>query len=243
VNTAFSLTLKAGDSILAENSYDLILATRAWSTGQLPALALYDPHHIAPPVLTASAATMQVASLDSVPAGHLLVIAGADQVLAQTGATEAVRRFAAAGECVLLLHPRAELSVLFPSVVLSYREAEGENVWMKVPEAEAFDGLEPLDLCWFQTTEPAVPRACSGTYRVAIGRPEITALAQVVDRHGYLKKTEDIIELSGSPLVELRTGTGVVLASEMIFSTADRDPIAERLLTNLLRQARNRTEA
>ena len=69
---------------------------------------------------------------------------------------------------MLLLHPRAKLGALFPSAVLSYREAEGENVWMKVPEAEAFDGLEPLDLCWFQTTEPAVPRACSGTYRVAI---------------------------------------------------------------------------
>ena len=243
VDTTFLLTLKAGDSILAENSYDLILATRDWSVGQMPALALYDPQHLGPAVLSDNAATMRLSSLDSIPPGHLLVIAGADQVLAQTGAAEAVRRFAAAGERVLLLHPKAELSSLFPSAVLSYREAEGENVWMKVPEAEAFDGLEPMDLCWFQTTEPAIPRACSGTYRVAIGRPEITALAEVVDRHGYLKKMEDIIELSGSPLVELRIGAGVVLASEMIFSTADRDPIAARLLTNLMRHARNLADA
>ena len=53
VDAAFSLTLKAGDSILAENTYDLILATRAWSMGEMPSLALYDPHHVAPTVMSA----------------------------------------------------------------------------------------------------------------------------------------------------------------------------------------------
>ncbi|MGB7158305.1 MAG: hypothetical protein WBD40_09590 [Tepidisphaeraceae bacterium] len=38
----------------------------------------------------------------------------------------------------------------------------------------------------------------------------------------------------GAPLVEIRLGKGVVIASEMRLSARGRDPIAERLLANIV---------
>jgi hypothetical protein len=38
----------------------------------------------------------------------------------------------------------------------------------------------------------------------------------------------------GSPLIELRSGRGLLIGCEMMLEAADQDPIAARLLTNLL---------
>ena len=45
-------------------------------------------------------------------------------------------------------------------------------------------------------------------------------------------------KIAGSPLVEIRLGKGTVIASEMVLSAKDRDPIAGRLLSNLLKTLR-----
>jgi hypothetical protein len=93
----------------------------------------------------------------------------------------------------LLLHPRSQLVALYPSQIGAYRDVEGENVWMKIPEADVFAGIEPLDLRWFQQASASVPRACSGVYHVSHDQRDATVLAQVIDRHGYLKKPEDVV--------------------------------------------------
>jgi hypothetical protein len=177
-----------------------------------------------------------VDSLDAAFSRNAIVIAGADQVLAQPGAGQALVRFVAAGGRALLLHPAAQFPALFPLQVSAYRTAEGENVWMKIPESSVFQGIQPLDLCWFQAGNGAVPRACSGVYRINRTRTDAIALAEVVDRHGYLKKSEDVVHISGSPLIELHSGRGLVIACEMMLQAADRDPIAAKLLTNVLKR-------
>jgi hypothetical protein len=59
--------------------------------------------------------------------------------------------------------------------------------------------------------------------------------AEIIDWHGYLKRTEDVVNFSCSPLMKLHPGRGVVLGCEMQLESAGADPIAARLLTNLLR--------
>lgn len=97
-----------------------------------------------------------------------------------------------------------------------------------------FDGIAVLDLCRFQAAAGAVPRACSGVYRVDRTSRSAASLAEVIDRHGYLKKPEDVVNISGSPLVELCFENSIMLACEMILEATNRDPITARLLTNLL---------
>jgi hypothetical protein len=60
-------------------------------------------------------------------------------------------------------------------------------------------------------------------------------LAEVIDIHGYLKTPADLAKYSGSPLVQLNAGKGKVIASEMMLLEAPQDPIAGRLLVNLIK--------
>ena len=73
-------------------------------------------------------------------------------------------------------------------------------------------------------------------YRIDRARTDAVALAEVFDRHGYLKKPEDVVHISGTPLIEVRSGRGLLIGCEMMLEAADRDPIAARLLTNLLKR-------
>lgn len=229
------LRLLQGSDVIGGNEYELTLATRSWASGGLPEVDLYDPFGTAPLPLRQSTNTHKLESLNSLSPRRALVIADADQVLARASAAQHLQGFTAAGGSVLLLHPRAQLSALFPSHVSTYRAVEGESVWMSIPESPAFQGIAPLDLCWFQAGAGAVPQACSGVYRVNHPNPAAIPLAEVVDRHGYLKKTEDVVNFSGSPLVELRPGRGVALGCEMQLEAAGEDPVAAKLLTNLLK--------
>ncbi len=95
-------------------------------------------------------------------------------------------------------------------------------------------GLEALDLSWFELGAKTIPTACSGGYAIDRGRDDVVALADSCDFHGYLKKEQDIVKFSGVPLVEMDLGKGRVVASEMTLEAAPSDPIARRLLGNLL---------
>jgi len=66
------------------------------------------------------------------------------------------------------------------------------------------------------------------------GREAVSALAEVVDIHGYLNSHKDFLKISGSPLIELRLGKGRIVASEMMLLEAPPDPNAGRLLSNLI---------
>ncbi len=58
--------------------------------------------------------------------------------------------------------------------------------------------------------------------------------AEATNIHGYLKTLSDFEMVYGSPLIDLRAGNGRLLASEMIFDETVEDPIAGRLLANLV---------
>jgi hypothetical protein len=59
-------------------------------------------------------------------------------------------------------------------------------------------------------------------------------LAEVVDVHGYLKTPSDLEKCSGTPLVDLQYRKGRVFASKMMLLEAPSDPIAGKLLSNLI---------
>ena len=138
------------------------------------------------------------------------------------------------GGRALLLGAGPQLPKIFPELIDAYRPCAGEIVSMRVPESPVFNGLDPLDLAWFELGSGVIPRACRGTYSIRRSSSAVSALASVVDIHGYLQSYKDFPKISGSPLVELRIGKGTIIASEMMMIEAPLDPIAGKLLSNLL---------
>jgi beta-galactosidase len=234
VEASLVFRFEAGGTMRSENDYEVTIATESWAKATLlreNSSLVLDPYSEAPKLLD-TLGLRTIASFDLLAGSQSLIIAGADRVLAETDAAKRLHEFVAGGGKVLLLNAGGRLAELYPAQINAYRDNEGENVWMGIPESPVFTGIAALDLCWFDQGQGNLPRACRGVYRVPHGRDDVTALAYVVDRHGYLKKTEDLMQISGSPLLELRIGRGSIVASEMMLSA--EDPIAGRLLTNLI---------
>jgi Glycosyl hydrolases family 2, TIM barrel domain/Glycosyl hydrolases family 2/Glycosyl hydrolases family 2, sugar binding domain len=246
VDGSLRLRLIKKDVVLSDNDYDVTLATRAWAEqglSEIGNVALLDPFGEAPRGLR-NLKLKQVSSVQQLMKGQQLVVAGAEKVLAAQELADGIDQFVREGGRALLLNPRTKLAEHYPSLVAQYRVCDGQIVGMQIPESRVFSEIEPLDLSWFERGAGNIPLACSGVYQVN-RQPEITCLASTVDIHGYLRTPEEVVRVSGSPLVELRAGKGTILASEMLVEADFRDPIAGRLLSNLihhLRDVGNRSE-
>jgi beta-galactosidase len=236
VDAQLVFKLKANGKIISENSYDIVVATKSWADGgdkrKSSNIVLIDPYGKTSDVL-ADVALTKVASMDAVKGNKLLIVGDTDSFISQPAEIGKLREFVSRGGRVLLLHPESFLTQLCPDKVKAYRSKKGEIATMHIPESPVFAGIEPLDLAWFERGGRRLPMACDGVYQIA-ENSDTTALASQMDIHAYLQKPSDVEKYIGTPLVEIRIGKGRVVASEICFESGPSDPIARRLLSNVL---------
>ncbi len=240
INAQLVLKLEAGGKVVSQNSYDMVVATPEWARGGLSAsgkkMLVFDPAHQSDKALE-GLGVINLTSLEELKDGgtETLVLGDAAKTLANAQAAARVKAFVESGGQLLLLNPGAQLPLFLPDQISGYRATKsGEVATMHIAESNVFAGLEPLDMAWFELGSPKLPLACRGVYTINRTRPEVEALADHCDIHAYLKKKSDIIALTGSPLVRIRLGKGTILASEMALDAAPNDPIARRLVFNLV---------
>jgi hypothetical protein len=234
MDTTLSLRYEIDGAIRSENTYEVMIATPTWAvSGLRRSVALLDLAGI-DSILRRISNVKPIQSFADTNLKDLIVVADAIHALSDPRDITAFRSFIENGGRALLLGTGTQLPKVFPEFIEGFRPCPGEIVSMRVPESPVFDGLDPLDLVWFELGNGSIPRACHGTYSIRRNREEVSALAEVVDIHGYLRTSTDFIKISGSPLVELRVGKGRVVASEMMLLEAPLDPIAGRLLSNLI---------
>jgi beta-galactosidase len=240
VDAQLVLKLGAGGKVVAQNNYGITVATQAWAVGEgqsgANAVSVFDPTHQSDATLQ-GLSVAPLASLDRLKAGapEVLILGNAETALRDSTAVAEVKQFVREGGNVLLLNAGKQLPLLFPKQATGYRITNsGEVATMHIPESPVFTGLEPLDMSWFDLGSEHLPIACRGVYSIDRSRNDVVALADHCDIHAYLKKQEDIKALSGSPIVEIKWGKGTVVASEMALEAAPNDPIARRLLSNMI---------
>ena len=236
MNVELVLRLTANGTTISENIYDIVLATPAWANGAMrkrTAVFLVDPHQRSAAILS-GIKTKVIRSVSAAHSGSLIIIGDPENFARRAADVEQLREFLRHGGNVLMLHPGHVLPRLFPEQVHGFQAKQGEIVTLRAWTSPVFSGIQPLDPAWFEVGGRHVPVACTGVHHVAEDRKEVTALAAQCDIHGYLKKPTDVIKVSGSPLVELRIGKGRLLASELYLEAGKVDPIARRLLTNIL---------
>lgn len=220
--------LLADGKLLAENGYDITLASRDWSERSPKGLVLYDPQKNLPASRVQKLTrleTLEALTPQTVPA--LIVAQGA---LTETAA-QALSNYLQAGGRALLLNPGALVTRIAPQIKGFRALKDAEIVTFNRPGSPAFDGLEPLDLSWFYHGQGKRPVACTGVYSVE--RKEVDVLAEHCQIHGYLQQRDDIFKYLGVPLAKVKVGKGTLVASEMAL-TAWEDPVAQRLFSNLM---------
>lgn len=231
------LRLEAGGQVLSENSYDVTLATTGWANDDdyTPApLTLWDPGRQSTELFTGLSVTTISSPAEASPA-NLLVVGSLTGISLTTDQVKTLQAFVDHGGHVLMLHPGENLAKLFPDQITGFKAKAGEIVSLHVPESPVFSGIEPLDLAWFDVPNRELPLACTGVYSIPAVHPSVTELAWQCDLHGYLNNRLDLSSVSGSPLLEIHSGSGRLLASEMALESGAIDPIPHRLLLNAIR--------
>jgi hypothetical protein len=162
----------------------------------------------------------------------------------------------------VLLHDNGNLVVeLFPDQIHDYKSKPMGIVTPQDYGRSIFDGIDPTDLSWFFQSENLpgspkpgyVPYAANGIYNIWYS-DDVLVLAESTAIHGYLetvssqelvdkpgtmpnvdvyRNSKSFDELHGYPLFQVKKGNGAAIISSMLFE-ADQDPIANKLLINVL---------
>ena len=234
------LRLTRGGRVLSANDYDVVVGARVWAAGDVPAVALVDGGGRMAGVLdTLGVRYKKFGSVDTAMAsGGVLVLSGLNAGNTSLDELRRLRGYVAGGGKVVWLGAGAMAGMVYPEDIKGVLEWKGEIMNMDLPESPVFDGLEPMDLRYFNDNRREPPAVCAGAFQVE-RRPGLSAPASFTRVHGYLQgqiaQREAALEkLRGFPIVRI-DDKGVLLLSQVMTEKAATDPVAGRLLTNMIR--------
>ncbi|MDB5125559.1 MAG: glycosyl hydrolase family 2 [Mucilaginibacter sp.] len=238
------LKLVAGGKTVSENYYDVLLANKAGlNTAKLAGkkIALYDAGKQISPSLD----FLGIKYVPSSTLAELLkqkadvyVLSGLDSVSTTAEDIKSIRNLIAGGGKVLLPSSGDVARILYPEYIRSVMKVNGEITTMDIPESDIFNGIEPLETRYLNNNKRESPAAISGAYRIN-RNPNIEALASFTKIHGYLPgqvkdRVKRLDEIKGFSIVKIKDHDGEVLLSEMMLDKTVTDPVAGKLLVNML---------
>jgi len=235
-NLKFSLWI--ANEKIAENEYNLIISNKDWVANKnkpSKVIELFDPIGSSKKVLEQlEIPVVDIQNLDAIK-GDLLIIANIDELKKTPNNWQNLIEFSKEGGKVLMIHPGKHILSLLPDKIESILDKPGRIVNMHIPESKAFIDINPLELSWWQPSHDKYPTACKRSYRLRTNNSE-EKLCTFIEVHSYLggDRGKQLNEMSGSPLVEFKVGKGIIIASEMDVNVGWKDPIAGKLLTNLI---------
>lgn len=173
-----------------------------------------------------------------------------DNVKIINGQTEFTTEYAAElrkyhdnGGKLLLLNSPALAQAVFPEYITGWHvPTEGDIVVMERPDEDVFDGLDALDLRYFNNNKREIPTACHAVLH-AKRNGHVEELASQMKIHAYLddKNLEDrvkrIEDMRGLTMMSV---DGHSIISTMATDKAETDPIAGKLLANMVNNLNQR---
>lgn len=243
INARLVLKLVEKGKTVSENEVELLLSDKKWlGVGRLKGknIVLVDKlDGISPVLADLGIGSKKVNSvIDALKEkSDVLILSGLDSVNTSPSEVDRINAFVAAGGKLLLLNSGRLASSLFPGKVRNIFKENGEIVSIEVPESPVFDGIEPMDTRYFNNNKRENPLVVKSAYRINRGTG-VEPLASFLKIHGYLEgnireRTKKMDEMRGFPIVKI-SEKGTAILSEIMFEKATTDPIAGKLLVNML---------
>ena len=243
VDARLVLRLMRGGTVLSSNDYDIVLASRSWadrdprSTKPLPIVDFGG--RLSGLLDTLGIRYKAYANLQPGLAAKTgpLILSGLNPGNTSMDDLANIRKFVSGGGKVLLLNPGTMATSLYPQYIKGVLDAKGEIMNMDISESPVFDGLEPLDLRYFNDGRRESPAVCAGSFQI-IRQSNLSAPASFTRVHGYLQgeigQREAALEkLRGFPIVRI-DDKGSIILSTVLLDKAATDPVAGRLLRNMI---------
>lgn len=154
-----------------------------------------------------------------------------------------LRTFTDNGGHLIILNSNEVAQQIYPEYITgNVILTEGDIVVMERDDEPIFDGLDPLDLRYFNNGRREIPLACNAMVK-AVRNANVKELASHMKIHAYIDggKPEDRIakieSMRGLTLFEISSANdGKCLVSTMCTDKAVTDPIAGHLLLNMLQR-------
>lgn len=159
---------------------------------------------------------------------------------------ELIRSYQENGGRLLFLNSKEVAKKAYPEHIRSWIvPTEGDIVFMERNDSPVFDDIDVLKLRYFNNNKREIPTACNATLQ--INRSEkVTELAGQMKIHAYIDggtpedRINRIDSMRGFPLIQISEGKGEAVISEMCTEKATTDPIAGRLLVNMINHMLNK---
>jgi len=245
INAKLVLKLTENGLPVSENEYHLVLARKSWNMNQISEgkkVVLLDKDGMKDKLDFLHVKYQTVSSIkelvNSKLKADLCIISGLTECTDEE--KELIRSYQSKGGKLLLLNSKEVAKNIYPEHITGWIiPTEGDIVNMERNDAPVFDGIDVLELRYFNNNKREIPLACNATLKT--NRNEnLVELAGQMKIHAYIDggKPEDRIRkidsMRGFTLIQITDGKGLATVSTMCTEKADTDPIAGKLLVNMI---------
>lgn len=238
---------------VSENEYDLLLANKSWNQHKVNGtkkILLIDKDGTKQVLDFLKADYSVIGSVQELPVKKaeqtLCILSGMDHCSQQEA--EVLHSYISKGGKVLFLNSKEAAQTLYPDYIKGwFTPTEGDIVNMMRNDSRVFDNIGVLELRYFNNDEQKIPTVCNAVLNVSRNK-NVLELANHMKVHNYIQpvKPADRIEyynkIAGLTLFQVKESKGIVTVSTMCTEKADTDPIAGKLLLNLINDLQQETE-
>ena len=229
---------------VSENEYNLNLASRQWNYDKVNSkkIILLDNDNISQAFDFLGITYQKVESIDELLSkgknADLCVISGMNESLDLKA--NLVRKYMNKGGKLLFLNSKETVKSVFPEYIKGWIiPTEGDIVNMEIEESPVFKDIDLLDLRYFNNNKREIPTACNATYKIN-RNDNLTELASQMKIHAYIDggtsedRLKKIDSMRGFTLFNIKDGKGISTVSSMCINKSTTDPIAGKLLVNMI---------
>lgn len=239
VEAKFVLQLSEEGKIISENEYDITIANKKWLSVEAvnsKKITVLDSRGDLYEVLD-----YQDIKYTKVINMHAAVNAKSDLLIVsglEKADIDKLKNYIAQGGKAIILNSGEHAVTLYPNLIRGLIKEDVEIISMEVPESSVFEGIEPMDLRYFNDNTRENPLVAKSVYQINRDA-DIEPLAVFTKVHGYLngeieQRMETLDAIRGFPIVKIEDKKGKVILSEILFHKAKTDPVAGKLLVNMM---------
>lgn len=245
LNAKLMLQLEEEGNTISRNEYELLLANKNWNIGQVKKgekILLLDEDGMNKKLdflqIDYKLVTSVKELLNSNYDADLCIVSG----LTNCNVDEKLQMldYQGKGGKFLFINSNEVVKMVYPEYITGWViPTEGDIVVMERDDHSSFNEIEPLELRYFNNNKREIPLVCNANLKV-LRHEKVKELASQMKIHAYIDdgKPEDRINriesMRGLTLLQIVEGKGLATVSTMCIEKADTDPVAGRLLVNLI---------
>ncbi len=237
-NCTLELTLTSKSKILGQNSYELLIANKSWAFDieNVDGIAIVEAEGKIAKKL--KGVGVKNISIDNIATQKAVIWANKPLPAKSENNYATLLEYVQNGGILIALETANAQDFVPDGVINDKYKSNIGHAWLsnvefaniEIPSHKIFDGFTSQDLRWWNGNGSS-PEAAKISY-VLNTAENISVLAEHVPIHGYGWKGP-----AGSPMFIVNYGKGKILVSELRTSTSDTDPLAGRMLNNIIKWA------